>query len=82
MSWPSESVRNLCLSLLVSAVVVVGNSVISQNVQQEKLEQNIKATESATTQMRSLELSLAIFQERYITRAELEQRLRELRNGT
>lgn len=82
MKWLSDNVSAICTSIVISGVLVLGNGVVSQAVQKEKLEQNIKATEGATMQMRSLELSLAAFQERYITRAEFEAKLKELRNGT
>lgn len=60
-------------ALIVSALVSVGVSIKDQSVQQRLLEDNLKVTKSLAETVQEIQITLAVFGERYITKAEVQQ---------
>lgn len=60
-------------ALVVSALVSVGVSIKDQSVQQRLLEDNLKVTKSLAETVQEIQITLAVFGERYITKAEVQQ---------
>lgn len=69
-------------ALVVSAAVSVGISLKDQAVQERLLEDNIKATQNLSTSVDSLAIQLAVFQEKYATKKELEEKMKEMKDGS
>ena len=74
MSLP-DSIKNIIISLTVSAIAVVGNVVYTAGIQQKLLQQNMEATENLSKAVVDLRIQLSVFGERYVTREELERKL-------
>lgn len=70
------------LPILVSASVALGAQFVSNSTDSAFLKQNIEATQELSRTMKGLELSIGIFQERYPTRVEVEQRIKEAVHGS
>lgn len=64
-------------ALVVSGVVSMGISIKDQGIQGALLESNLKVTKELTLAVTDLRVELAVFGERYITRAEFEKKLKE-----
>ena len=78
-----DNIGSIISSLVVSGVMVVGSGYVNSSVSQELLTRNIKATEDLSHSVRALEISVAVFAERYPTRVELESKLKEAsKNGS
>ena len=70
------------LPLIVTGVVSLFVFFINSKTQATLLQQNIKSTEALSGAVNELRIQLGIFGERYVTRDELERKLREIYNGT
>lgn len=78
-----DNLGSIISSLVVSGVMVVGSGYVNSSVSQALLEKNIAATERLSTAVQGLEISVAVFAERYPTRVELESKLKEAnKNGS
>ena len=64
-------------ALVISGVVSVGISIKDQGVQGALLESNLKVTKELTLAVTDLRVQLAVFGERYVTREELEKKMKE-----
>ncbi|BDA97045.1 hypothetical protein [Pseudomonas phage vB_PaS-HSN4] len=82
MQLLTDNLGSIVSALVVSSVVTVGSSVVGQNVHQALLERNIQATEKLTQAVSELQISMAIFGERYVTRKEMKEELKEAKNGS
>lgn len=82
MQLLADNIGSIVSALVVSSVVTLGSSVVGQSVQQELLARNIKATEELTKAVSDLQISMAIFGERYVTRKEMRQELKETIHGS
>ena len=70
-----DAIKNIIISLTVSAIAVVGNVVYTAGIQQKLLQQNMEATENLSKAVVDLRIQLSVFGERYVTREELERKL-------
>jgi hypothetical protein len=66
-------------ALVVSAIISATTAITTQQVHGRLLEDNIEATKQLSGAVTDLRLQLGIFSERYVTREELEKRLRDFR---
>ncbi|AAL85561.1 ORF.11 [Pseudomonas phage PaP3] len=82
MQLLTDNLGSIVSALVVSSVVTVGSSVVGQSVHQALLERNIQATEKLTQAVSELQISMAIFGERYVTRKEMKEELKEAKNGS
>ncbi|AKF13766.1 hypothetical protein [Pseudomonas phage DL54] len=82
MQLLTDNLGSIVSALVVSSVVTVGSSVVGQNVNQALLERNIQATEKLTQAVSDLQISMAIFGERYVTRKEMKEEIKEAKNGS
>lgn len=82
MQLLTDNLGSIVSALVVSTVVTVGSSVVGQNVHQALLERNIQATEKLTQAVSDLQISMAIFGERYVTRKEMKEEIKEAKNGS
>ncbi|AFD10689.1 hypothetical protein [Pseudomonas phage HMGUpa2] len=82
MQLLTDNLGSIVSALVVSSVVTVGSSVVGQNVHQALLERNIQATEKLTQAVSDLQISMAIFGERYVTRKEMKEEIKEAKNGS
>ncbi|QDH46222.1 hypothetical protein Pa223_061 [Pseudomonas virus Pa223] len=82
MQLLTDNLGSIVSALVVSSVVTVGSSVVGQNVHQALLERNIQATEKLTKAVSDLQISMAIFGERYVTRKEMKEEIKEAKNGS
>lgn len=69
------------MPLVVTAVVFLFSYFMNSKAQTALLGQNIKTTELLAEAVNELRLQLGIFGERYVTRDELDRKLREYYNG-
>lgn len=72
----------MVLPLAVSAVVALGGQFVRSSTDSEYLRDNINATKELASAVGKLEVKLGIFSERYITRQELEAKLKEAKHGS
>lgn len=72
-----DNLGSIISSLVVSGVMVIGSGYVNSTVSQTLLERNIQATEKLSGAVQALEVSVAVFAERYPTRVELESKLKE-----
>jgi hypothetical protein len=72
--WTRAS--EVATALVISGVVSVGISIKDQGIQAALLENNMKVTKELTTAVTDLRLQLAIYGERYVTRDELDKKLK------
>lgn len=70
-----DAIKNIVVSLSISAIAVVGNIAYTAAVQSRLLEQNMTATENLSKAVVDLRIQLSVFGERYVTREELERKL-------
>lgn len=70
-------VPQIVTALVVSTVISVGTQLVRLDVQERLLEDNISATKELTQQMTGLTTQLAVFQEKYATKKELEASMKE-----
>ena len=77
MSWLSDQVKTIAVSLVLSAIMVAGNSVIQGEKQALLLAQNMATTQELTAAVIQLRIDGAVAREKYITweqfRAELQR---------
>lgn len=75
-------VSQLAVPLMVSAVVALGGQFVRGSTDSEFLKENITATKELASAVGKLEVKLGIFSERYVTRQELEAKLKEAKHGS
>lgn len=68
--------------ILLSASMALGVQYVSNSTDSAFLQQNIAATKDLSATLKNLEITLSVFQERYPTRAEVEQRIKEAVHGS
>lgn len=68
-------------AILVSALFSGSSAVMTQQVQSRILNDNIEATKQLSEAVVDLRLQLGVFAERYITREELDRRLKEYKRS-
>lgn len=67
--------------LVVSLAIALGARLVDSNTDSALLKENIQVTKELRDSMVDLKLKLGVFGERYITREELNTRIKELSNG-
>lgn len=72
----------LVLPLAVSAVVALGGQFVRSSTDSEYLRDNVNATKELASAVGKLEVKLGIFSERYVTRDELDRKIKEAKNGS
>lgn len=78
-----EHGKSIIASLFLSAVLVVGGSVITSEKQQLLLEQNMIVTQKLSDAVTDLRIEMASSKEKFVTREELRQEIqRSVRNGS
>ena len=75
-------VPQIATALIVSAVVSIGASIVKQDVQGRLLEDNILVTKELAKEVSNLNTTIAVFQEKYVTKKELEEKIKEAPDGT
>ncbi len=63
--------------ILLSASVALGAQFVSNAKDSVFLEKNIETTKELSQTLKSLEITLSVFQERYPTRDEVERKIKE-----
>lgn len=74
--------ENVGAPLVVAAVIAIAAFLMNAKTQTTLLSQNIKSTEALSGAVNELRLQLGIFSERYVTRDELERKLKEVFHGS
>ena len=70
------------IPVFLSLSIALGAQFVSNSTDSAFLRQNIEVTRQLSDTLKQLEISLSVFQERYPTRTEVEQRIKEAINGT
>lgn len=78
----SEFLKQAAVPIVVSAVLALGGQFVAQSKYSLLLEQNIAATSELSKAVTDLRLQMAVFGEKYVTRKELDRRLKEKKNGS
>lgn len=68
--------------VVATAVVALGTFFLNARTQSTLLSQNIKSTEALSGAVNDLRLQLTIFGERYVTRDEMDRKIREVFHGS
>lgn len=74
-------VPQIATALIVAAVVHIGASMMEQGTQHRLLEDNILVTKELAEKVDNLNVTIAVFQEKYVTKKELDEKLKEAPNG-
>ncbi|UMO76443.1 hypothetical protein DNAM_150 [Pseudomonas phage BroderSalsa] len=72
-------IKSIGPSLVISAVVALFGFFMNANTQTKLLEQNIQTTHALSEAVTELRLQLGITKEKYVTRDELNTRLKEFK---
>lgn len=65
-----DSMTNVVIAVVISAIVSGGSAVMNQAVQGRLLEDNIKATRELSKTMTTLSIELGVLSERFVTKDE------------
>lgn len=77
-----ESLMNgLGLPVLISVLIAAGAQFVRNDTDSAFLKQNIEATQELSKTMKALEIKIGVFGERYVTRDELERKMKEWPHG-
>ena len=77
-----DIVKEVVTALVVSLFVSLGMSWKESDTQKRLLEDNMVVTKELALAVTELRVQLAVFGERYITREELEKKLKGVHNGS
>lgn len=78
----TQLIEQVGMPLIVTAVVALFAFFMNSKTQSTLLSQNIKSTEALSGAVNELRIQLGVFAERYVTRDELERKLKEVANGS
>lgn len=73
-------VPQIATALIVAAVVHIGASMMDQGTQHRLLEDNILVTKELAEKVDDLNTIIAVFQEKYVTKDELDKKIKERRD--
>lgn len=77
-----DGLVNLLAPIALSVMAVLGTQYVSNNTDSKFLERNIEVTGELVRSINELNIKVAVFNERFVTREELNSRLKELPNGS
>lgn len=77
-----DGLANLLAPIALSVMAVLGTQYVSNNTDSSFLKQNIEVTGKLVESINELNIKVAVFNERFVTRDELNARLKELPNGS
>lgn len=77
-----DKISEVVTALVISAVISTGISIAKQQTQERLLEDNMKVTKELALAVTELRVQLAVFGERYVTREELEKKLKGGKDGS
>lgn len=74
-------IPQIVTALVISTVISVGAQLMKVDLQERLLEDNISVTKDLSKEVNNLSTQLAVFQEKYVTKEELANKLKEETNG-
>lgn len=77
-----DAIKQITVALTISAVVSVSGLFYSTGTQKALLEKNIEVTEQIEQAIVDLRIQNAVSAEKFVTRDQLKQELKELRHGS
>ena len=77
-----EGLLNFLGPVVISLLAVLGTQYVNNHTDSKFLEKNIEATGELVRSINELNIKVAVFSERFVTRDELNSRLKEHPNGS
>lgn len=77
-----EGLLNFLGPVVISLLAVLGTQYVNNHTDSKFLEKNIEATGELVRSINELNIKVAVFSERFVTRDELNSRLKESSNGS
>lgn len=75
-------VNGVLAPLVVSLAIAFGARFVDSSTDSAFLKENIEVTKALKDSMVDLKIQLSVFGERYVTREELNSRMREVKDGS
>lgn len=77
-----EGLLNFLGPVVISLLAVLGTQYVNNHTDSKFLEKNIEATGELVRSINELNIKVAVFSERFVTRDELNSRLKETPHGS
>lgn len=75
-------INGVVAPLVISLAIALGARYVDSSTDSAFLKENIEVTKALKDSMVDLKIQLSIFGERYVTREELNNRIKEMANGS